>query len=491
MPIPLTKDVKITPGVIKATGSAVDLNGLILTASPYIPTGGVMGFESSEQVSNFFGAASDEFNVSKIYFKGVKSGTKTPEILLFSRFNSTASAATLRSYPLTISVNELKALSGDLIIDINGTEKTATVNLTTVTSFAEAAQAIETGFSGDVTVVFDTDVKSFILTVDVGTPETSTISYASGTIADGLSLSAGRGAFLSQGADASQADTLFASITDKNQNWAGVTTLFEATTEQHLDLSKWVHDSEYRFFYVAWTTSDTALINDSTETIANKIKEEKYSNVIPVYCIDNTKPASILGYAASLNFDRINGRVPLKFRTLDDLTPDVTESAVYDTLSGNGYSFYGQYAANVNKFNYWADGAITGDFRWADAYCGQIWLNANLQAAIIRLFMSNKSVPYNREGRALVESCMLSTLEQFKNWGGISTGTDLDDSQKSQIKDIVGVDVSDSLIAKGFYIYIGKFTSIMRAKRTTPEVYLFYTDGGSMQKLYMKSLEVE
>lgn len=491
MSIPLSRDVQIIPGVIKATGSAVDLNGLILTDSPYLPVGAVQSFISDDNVGLFFGPASDEFSMAKIYFKGVKKGTKTPGMLHFARFNREYVAASLRSYPLTLTVDQLKALNGTLIITINGSETIGTIDLSTVTSYAQAAEVIATAFDDALSVSFDTNVKSFILTATGGTPATSTMSYASGTLADALYLSGGRGAFLSQGAAAANATDTFVSIRDQQENWAGFTTLFESTEAQHLDFSAWAHGTESRFFYVAWTTSDTALINGSTETIAYKIREAGYDNVVSVYCVDNLKPASILGYAASLNFDRTNGRVPMKFRTLDDLTADVTNGASYDTLIANGYNFYGQYAANANSFNYWVDGAITGDFKWLDAYCGQIWLNANEQAAVARLFMSNKTIPYARPGRALVEACLITYLEQFKLWGGISTGTDLDQSQIDQITDLVGADISPSLIAKGYYIYIGPFTSIMRANRTTPEVHIFYTDGGSIQKLKINSWEVE
>ena len=490
MSISLNKDIRITPGVIKATGSAVDLNGLFLTSNPYVPIGSVKEFNSDSSVKSFFGELSDEYNIAKIYFKGVNKGTKTPSVIYFARSNTDPTAAQLRSYPGGLTIDQVKALNGTLIMSINGVEQTQTINFATITSLAQAAQMIETAFT-DISCVYDTTVNSFTITSTTTPSEDSTLSYASGSIANELYLSAGYGAFLSQGATASVAVDLFKSIRESTENWAGFTTVYECTDEQHLDFAQWVHETESRFFYVAWTTSDTALVSGSTQTIAYQIKDKKYLNTSPVYCVDNTKPANVLGYAASLNFDRENGRAPLKFRELSDLTSDVTSGDDYDTLIANGYNFYGNYAANANKFNYWADGVITGDFRWLDAYCGQIWLNANLQAAIIRLFMSNKAIPYAMRGRALVESCMIPTLETFKTWGGITTGTDLDATQIQQIADLVGADISTSLISKGYYIHIGKFTSIMRAKRTTPEVHLFYTDGGSIQKLFMNSWEVE
>lgn len=73
---------------------------------------------------------------------------------------------------------------------------------------------------------------------------------------------------------------------------------------------------------------------------------------------------------------------------------------------------------------------------------------------------------------------MKPTIEQFRAWGGMTAGTDLDQSQIDQINAIAGVDVTDSLLAEGYYVYIGPFTPAMRAARTKPTVYFWYTDGG-------------
>lgn len=58
----------------------------------------------------------------------------------------------------------------------------------------------------------------------------------------------------------------------------------------------------------------------------------------------------MLRYAASLDFDRQEGRVPFKFRSLGGLLPEVTTSANYDALIANGYNFYGAYTANIEGF---------------------------------------------------------------------------------------------------------------------------------------------
>ncbi len=77
MAIPLRKDVQINPGVLPAGGSALDLNGLILTDSAYAPVGSVITFTNKEDVAAYFGSASAEFSMAEVYFQGYDNSTKT------------------------------------------------------------------------------------------------------------------------------------------------------------------------------------------------------------------------------------------------------------------------------------------------------------------------------------------------------------------------------------------------------------------------------
>ncbi|MEN5458760.1 DUF3383 family protein, partial [Klebsiella pneumoniae] len=118
-------------------------------------------------------------------------------------------------------------------------------------------------------------------------------------------------------------------------------------------------------------------------------------------------------------------------------------------------------------------------------------VNVQLQPALVALFQQASNLPYAAAGKARIESCMKPTIEQFRAWGGMTAGTDLDQSQIDQINAIAGVDVTDSLLAEGYYVYIGPFTPAMRAARTKPTVYFWYTDGGIIQGITVNSVEVQ
>lgn len=492
MAIPLRKDIQINPGVLPAGGSALDLNGLILTDSSYAPVGGVVSFSSADDVALYFGSASNEYSMAEIYFQGYDNSTKTPGALLFSRYNPEAVGAWLRSGSMSaVSLDQLKLQSGVITLSVDGEEVTSTnINLSTATSFAQAAQLIQTGLGDDAEVEYDTTQKAFIFT-SATTGAESTITYATGTLADGLKLTAATGAILSQGAAPAVVTDSMRLVLDGSQNWALFTTSFTPSESQALSFSAWVSGQNYRFGYVPFTMEGAALVSGSTETLSYKIiSVNDYANVCPVYG-SQSHAAAALGYAASLDFDRQEGRVTFKFRSLSGLLPTVTSSADYDALIANGYNFYGAYTANNYDTRYWADGTVTGDFKWLDTFCFQIWLNANLMQDGIELFKANRSLPYNTRGDAAIEASFVDTINQGITFGGIRTGIDLSSAQISEINNAVGLQVGASIVAKGWYLYLPKATPEQRAARTRPGCSFYYTDGGSVQKITLASIEVQ
>ena len=492
MAISLREDVQINPGVLPAGGSAVDLNGLILTDSQYAPVGSVPSFANKEDVGRYFGFTSTEYGMAAIYFNGYDGSTKKPGSLLFAQFNEAAVSAWLRSGSLSdMTLDQLKLISGTLIITVDGTVKTSSnIVLTSVTSFAQAATVIKTAIGSGVDVVYDTVQKAFIIKSST-TGAASTITYATGTAATALRFTASTGAIISQGADIANVPSLMVSVLDKTQNWALFTTSFECDEAQHLAFSSWVNSENYRFGYVAHYDEADAKVQGSTSTLTYKLIETyNYQNVLPVYG-DQTYAASALGYAASLDFDRQEGRVPFKYREQSGLVANVTSSADCTALKSNGYNFYGAYTANDFDTQYWAEGAITGDFKWFDSFCFQIWLNSRLMRNAIDLFKSNRSLPYNTRGDAAIEASFADTIEQGKVFGGIRTGIDLSASQRDEIKNAVGVDVAASIVSKGWYLYIPKATAQQRADRIRPGCSFYYTDGGSVQKITLASIMVQ
>lgn len=493
MAISLSKIAQMLPGVLKATGTAIDLNGLFLTDSAYAPVGAVPSFSSADEVKAYFGSASIEYTAAVLYFAAFTGKTQMPGKLYFSRFNTAAVAAFLRSGShAATTLAQLKLLSGTLTLTVDGTEETsASINLSGATSFDNAAELIETGIGSSVVVTWDSVLKKFIIT-SATTGVDSTITFADeGTLATGLKLTEATGAVISQGAAPAVVDDIFTAILSKEQDWVTFSTTFAVTKDQANAFALWTNSQNHRFAYVPWDASGTAIVAGSSNALVyDIINTYAYNDTCPVYGYPN-HAANAMGFVAALNFTQANGRCSLNGRQVSGLLPMISNDTDYEAAKANGYNFYGNYASNAVETNQWAPGSITGDYAWLDAWAGQVWVNAQLQAALVALFQQASNLPYAAAGKARIESCMKPTIEQFRAWGGMTAGTDLDQSQIDQINAIAGVDVTDSLLAEGYYVYIGPFTPSMRAARTKPTVYFWYTDGGIIQGITVNSVEVQ
>ncbi len=145
--IPASQLVRVTPSVLSAGGEALDLNSVFLSQDAAVPVGQVISFATKEAVSAFFGASAPESLLAPVYFGGFEGASVLPSKLYFARWNATDVAAYLRSGSLaSLTLAQLQAFSGTLIVPINGeTVTTGTINLSSATSFTNAAALITAG----------------------------------------------------------------------------------------------------------------------------------------------------------------------------------------------------------------------------------------------------------------------------------------------------------------------------------------------------------
>ena len=492
MTIPASDIVVVNPGVVGSGGSSLALNGVILSKNTLLPTGAVRSFASADAVSNFFGPASDEYALAQIYFLGFDNSTIKPGALLFAPYVDTARAAWLQSGSLAaLSLADLQALSGVLTVTVDGTAFTSSaINLATATSFSDAATKITAGFTGvgKPTCTWNAVNSTFTLTSST-TGASSTITYATGTLSAGLMLTAATGAILSQGDTADTPATAMDNVKSKTQNWVDFMTIWEPVTADKTAFAVWTNNQNQRYAYIVWDTDAQAIVNGSTTNFGYLAKTAAYDGVVPVY---NTKElaAFVLGAVASIDFSRTNGRITAAFKSQPGFTATVTDQQIAANLLANGYSFYGAYATANDNFNFLYNGQMTGKWKWLDTFVDQVYLNSQFQLALISLLTSVKSIPYNESGYSLIRAAMIDPITAGLNFGSIRTGITLSASQKAQVNQAAGLDVSTIIEQQGYYLQILDPGAQVRGNRGTPVINFWYTDGGAVQKITVASIDI-
>ena len=178
--IPASAFVNVVPNVLGAGGSALVLNGMILTHSVRVPIGTVASFSSAAAVGTYFGLNSAEYFGAQVYFAGFDNSNQKPGTILFTQFPAAAVAAYLRGGNASaISLAQLQAMSGSLTVVVDGyTHVIGSINLSSATSFSSAAALIQAAFTDPVESSFTASIGSSVTGAISGT--TLTVSAVSG-----------------------------------------------------------------------------------------------------------------------------------------------------------------------------------------------------------------------------------------------------------------------------------------------------------------------
>lgn len=345
------------------------------------------------------------------------------------------------------------------------------------------------------TVTYDSQLAMFV----IHSPTTgvdSSIGFATGSLSTNLRFTEATSAVLSQGAAAATPNGAMNDVTDVTQNWATFMTVFEPDTDTKLDFAAWVQTTNKRYAYVAWDSSVGPLAGDDPTSFGAQVVAAEMDGIYPQYepATDDgngRKAAFICGTAGSIDFGQSNGRITFAYKGQSGLVADVTEATVANNLIANGYNFYGAYATANDRFVNEQRGSTPGPYRFFDSYINQVWLNSELQLALMVLLTGQRFIPYNTTGYNLIRQAMLDPAQRALFAGVINPGVTLSNSQRASITADAGAGVADIIQTTGYYIQILDASPEVRVERGSPPIRFWYTDGGSIQNIDLASILVQ
>lgn len=506
MTIPISQIVTATPGVLSAGGNALAMNGLFLTENTQMPTGSVYNFASATAVSGFFGPSSAEAALAAIYFAGFSNSTVKPGGMLFAPYNVAPRAAFLQGASLAaITLAQLQAFTGVLTLSVNGTSETsATINLAGATSFSNAAALILAGFTSPAfTVAYNSVASAFVFTSST-TGTSSTITFATGSLAAELGLAASAGGFISQGAVSDTPVTAMANAVAISQNWATMVTTFEPTLSDKEAFAAWFSAQNGQYLYSAWDSDANASAQGNTTCFGAVAKAAAYNGVTVVsgdpvlaQATGTTLAALALnaatfvaGAIASINFGATNGRRTLAFLSSSAISPTCANLTAATNLLANGYNYYGSYTTAAQGFVFLYNGQMPGKWGSIVRYVNQIWLNSQFELALISLLTSVGSISYTQAGYGLVRAALLDPIKAAGSFGAFRAGVTLSSAQVVEVNQAAGVDAASIIQTQGYYLQVLDPGSQARQSGATPIVNFWYADGGDVLQISMGSIAV-
>lgn len=515
--IPISTVVNVTPGVIGAGGNALQMNGLVLTQNLLMPTGTVLSFANAAAVSDFFGPASAEYAYASIYFAGFTLGTQTPGAILFAPYNASARAGWLQSGSLAnMTLTQLQGITpGTLTITFAGTGLTSSsINLSSATSFSDAATIIEDAFtSPPFGVTWDAVQSAFIFTSN-STGASETIIFPTDTIATALYLTAATGGTLSQGAAADSPSSAMNNAVAASENWATMSYITEPNLATKELFAAWFGTQNGYYQGVMWDSDTQASVANASEPFGVVAKANGYNGVICIggdpaaataqgttlAAIAQSNAAFYQGLVASINYNVSNGSVDPAGKTSNSAACLVgcMNLATYTNLLANGYNCYGAFAGRNQNYSFFSNGNVPGEFTQAQQYLNQIWFNAAMQQALASLYTSVNSIPEDTSGASLIKAALVGApASNSSNTSGtaggpintallngtIQVGVALTSAQAAEVNAAAGVNCAGQLTNVGYYLKV-------TWAGTVANVQLWYTGGISVQTIQLSSVDV-
>jgi hypothetical protein len=436
-----------------------------------------------------------ESQMAAVYFNGYTGSTVKPTALLFGRYASYAIPAFFRGTSMpSLTLAQLQAItSGTLTVTINGTlVSIAALNLSSASSFSNAASLIQTAFafSGGTagsTVTWSSAFNAFVITSGT-TGAGSTITVCGGTNATTLGLGVGT---LSQGSAANVPGTFMTALAVFTSNWATFSTCFEPVIADKQAFATWNAGTGGQFVYVPYDSDPTIVSsNASTTCISYYTKLNSLGGTCAVYQ-DPNAAAFVLGFVASINFNAKNGRAAIAYKSGTGITPTVNDPVSSANAIANGTNFYGNWAtANASNQFFW-NGQLSGAFGWLDSYVNAIWLNSSLQLALVNMFTNLNAIPYNPQGYSMIKAAALGPITAALNAGVINTGVVLTALQIANVNSAAGLTIDPALANNGYYLQVLPASANQRNNRLSPPCTLWWMDGGSVNQLNLASISIQ
>lgn len=510
--IPASQIVQVNPAVSLPGGRDLQLNGCMVADLEALPPGAVFAFSDPASVRKFMGpgALSEEAGqLADNYFLGFENSEVKPTQMFWARWASEATRAKVVGTsvsdlgPLTAIISGTLPVSmGGLTVVLVGLDFSPAASLSAAAAIlqdAMIAAAATNTFWLAATCTYDALKKAFV----VGTTEAGAcpISIGESTpTSKALGLDAG---MLFPGVDAQTPAACMSVIEAVTTNWvtfAAVGPDFAAlTNDQVLAFSRWANSKGVRYLHI-FSSIDPLLLGINDASIADLIRLEGLSSTAGTWGpgifanrADQATPilpAFLMGVAASIAYDRPDGAITTAFKSQPGIVPTCTDGTEALALEANVMNFYGRYGTSNDQFIQFYPGNMFGQYRFMDTYLNAVWFNNALQVANMAGLKAAKRVPYNDAGYTRVKAWLQDPINRARASGVIDIGITLSEAQRAELMRAAGLDIAPMLATAGVYVQVLDPAPAVRGVRGSPIVNVWYTYGGSIQRLVIASTAI-
>lgn len=255
-----------------------------------------------------------------------------------------------------------------------------------------------------------------------------------------------------------------------------------------LEYAQWATSQGVNYLYLPWSSDATLIVQGSNSPA--EILEDNQVSATALQWLDIRTSALIAGTAASINWARPNGAIGFAFKRQSGLIATVESEAEMSVLEGRNVNGYGKFATRNDDFLFLYPARMYGDYRFIDTYVNAVWFNNAIQASIMNGLRISARTPYNETGYAKIRAWIMDAVNRAKNNGVIDAGVSLSETQISELMQEAGRDISGELFTNGYVLQVTDAGASVRVNRESPNVSLWYTYAGNVQRIVVASTAI-
>lgn len=469
MAISQKRYVDITSGVaVQPQAARREFILRCMTSNEIVQFDKVLEFTAFSEVSEYFGATSEEAAYASKYFAFTSKDVTKPEKISFARFVKSATLAKTIGNGIKPSLAEIKALGESAEFTIG--EHTYEVDVSSATSFADVAAAVNTEMAAS-SCSYSNAYGAFVYTGEVA-------ANISGALAAAMGLSANTNPVSAPALTAETPAEAMARTTGISDNFGSFLFIDTISVAEAAAVAEWLNTDEqhgkFMFCVQADDNTDTALraaLNGYDGVWVQEIKTQKSEYM----------PAAIL---AATDFSRNNGTQSYMFQQFPGAEVVVSDNSRANTLDGMKINYYGATQTAGRQIAFLQRGVLQGAISDAGVYANEMWLKDSFTTAFLNLLLAINKIPANKDGAAMARTVMQETLDLALANGTIIPGKEFDAAQKAGINAMVGRSTAaNEVYSDGYAIDVNVVTDPNDPDTKIIKYLLVYSKGDAIRKV--------
>ena len=412
-----------------------ELIGRIFTSNILIPVDTVIEFSGGaiaalKSVGEYFGITSDEYARASDYFAFVSKKGTQPSKISFANASADAIPASLIG-DTGLSLNTIKSVTaGEMTIHYGENDYTLTaVNMSSVTSFAEAASSLLSGDADDVLVCsYNATLGRFVLSAKDSSVGVA-ISVEDSTLASAFGFSSV--SVYQPGTIGQTKVGALESTTSISNNFLSFMFIDSVTSGEAVEIATWTTAQNVRYMFCINSTTTASAI-----TLASALAN--YSGVAMSYDPEDKVQILPMCAFASIDYTKPNASINMMYQQHPTMNASVSSDTESDGLDAVRVNYYGRTQQAGQWIDFYQKGLLTGQISDMGVFVNEAWLKDAISSSILNLRLAMDTLPATSVGEGLVKAQISNVIQIALTNGVINPGKTLNATQKAYIAQISG-----------------------------------------------------